>query len=182
MIGPLLLYFDRNLIVVSIKFVLKASWWFFNRKRMIIYYVSDFSANCVYSRLILRFSNPPNETGRRKERRGGRSAKMRKNKGRKKKRDRRSEEEESRYHNIAVIPGSVSFQIIQKPADRTYIPGPTRSSYHVIIVEGPNRPWIAECPQWWSTSYTAFIGSIVNSQRRDRSIQIIDKVHYYWLL
>lgn len=55
------------------------------------------------------------------------------------KRDRRFEEEESRYHNIAVIPGSVSFQIIQKPADRTYIPGPTRSSHRVIIVEGPNR-------------------------------------------
>lgn len=79
--------------------------------------------------------------GGRKEKRDGRSVKMRENRGRKKKRDRRSEEEEeeeSRYHNIAVIPGSVSFQIIQKPADRTYIPGPTRSSYRVIIVEGPN--------------------------------------------
>ena len=66
--------------------------------------------------------------------------KKRKRRKRREKRDRRSEEEESRYHNIAVIPGSVSFQIIQKPADRTYIPEPTRSSHRVIIVEGPNRP------------------------------------------
>ena len=66
--------------------------------------------------------------------------KERKRRKRREKRDRRSEEEESRYHNIAVIPGSVSFQIIQKPADRTYIPEPTRSSHRVIIVEGPNRP------------------------------------------
>lgn len=69
-----------------------------------------------------------------------REAEGEKSRKRRKKRDRRFEEEESRYHNIAVIPGSVSFQIIQKPADRTYIPGPTRSSHRVIIVEGPNRP------------------------------------------
>lgn len=128
-------------------------------------------------------TRPTRQGGWRKERRGGRSAKMRENRERKKKRDRRPEEEESRYHNIAVIPGSVSFQIIQKPADRTYIPEPTRSSYRVIIVEGPNRPWIAECPQWWSTSVVwPSCESIVNSQRCDRIAQITDKANYYWLL
>lgn len=107
----------------------------------------DLKINCRLSRALSRFSkalvplkearmqNEQNEEGIKSGRQKGR-----KNRKRREKRDRRLEEEESRYHNIAVIPGSVSFQIIQKPADRTYIPGPTRSSHRVIIVEGPNRP------------------------------------------
>lgn len=133
--------FDRNITPAMFSRLLSSSTVTEARNREERFY-ANFSPNRVRSRFTPQFSNPPNggTRARRMERKERRPAKMRENKGRKKKRDRRSEEEESRYHNIAVIPGSVSFQIIQKPADRTYIPGPTRSSYRVIIVEGPNRP------------------------------------------
>lgn len=142
-------------IIIECNLIIDAIQWFFNRNRMDALRFWFFSELCLLAIYFDFLTRPTRQGGWRKERRGGRFAKMRENRERKKKRDRRSEEEESRYHNIAVIPGSVSFQIIQKPADRTYIPEPTRSSYRVIIVEGPNRPWIAEYPQWWSTSVGA---------------------------